>query len=393
MTRDELANAYAPVPEGFHGALVSAVRHIKEEEPVKKRHIGALSVVLALALLCGTALALVNYYSVRDYQADGAPDEAFEQHITAIGQTFETKDIKAIIGDAVFDGRKMALTMNLYAKDNAKRVFLYPTLEAYCGQSRLNITVGGMRGLDESGFLFPGGNQTEDALQNAYAMDVSLTDDTADSDVTWVFTLRVLAPNWEIVDCPAVLRGEADDLPVEQYSQLFRDAYQNKQIMAEYGESLAVYAGVLPAREDEAPMYQTLINSGAFTLRDTVSQTFVTPLPVVRSARDEAFAFDDCTVRVQSVYASFLQVAYDLTRESVGEERENARIRYELRDQTGAALEVTSRDHWPQDGVMRYTGEARPPKHDVTAVTFVPFTGDDDARVYDLSHAFTVTLR
>ena len=89
MKQTELQKAYSQIPQGFHNALLSAVSVAKEEQPVKKRHISLLVAVLIVALLCGTALAIINYYSVRDYQAGGKPSTGFENLVVEIGETYE----------------------------------------------------------------------------------------------------------------------------------------------------------------------------------------------------------------------------------------------------------------------------------------------------------------
>lgn len=43
-----------------------------------------LAAALIVMLLCGTAFAIVNYYSVRDYVADGQPSAAFERSIVPL---------------------------------------------------------------------------------------------------------------------------------------------------------------------------------------------------------------------------------------------------------------------------------------------------------------------
>lgn len=403
MKRNDLENAYAPVPEEFHNALLAAVREVKEERPMKKRHLSLLAALVIAALLCGTAVAVVNYYSVRDYQADSRPSAAFEDHVIEIGKTYENAFIKVVFGDTVFDGKKMALAMNLYSKDESKPVFLVPELKAFCGGRQLDVLIQGMRGLDEAGFLFPGLSGEEVYLENAYGLDADLTDADADSDITWVVTLRTLKPNWEIVDCAVQLHGDADDMPVDEYMQLFRDAYAKQKIMTVGGVSLGEYASVVFHGSEQA-MYQALIECGAFTLVDTIEQTFTTPMPVIRTAKAQSFQFDDYSVTVEHLSASFMRAEFSLRHDYKTTQTDpmsaRKQLHYEMRDQDGNIFNVDNSDGWfAEDGlVYHFTGEGSTEGQDISQITFIPFVWatEDEINVkavYDEFHAFTVTLK
>ncbi len=408
MKRSDLKDAYNPVPEAFHDALTAALRDVREEETVKKRHISLLAAIVIIALLCGTAVAVMDYYSVRDYEAEGMPSEAFEKHITEINKTYENEYVKMVVGDAIFDGSKMAFTLNLYPKDEQKRVYLYPSIEGFCGDRKLDIQIEGMRGMDESGFLFPGLEWDEQYLENSYALDVTLSEDVADTDVTWVFKMQVLAPNWEIVDNAVKLTGEATDMPVDQYMQLYRDAYNAKKIMTSYGSSLAEYASIIPASSPEMPLYECLIECGAFSQVTTFEQTFVTPLPPIKVVENLSFTFDDYSVTLDRLSVSFMRV--DLTlRHFYPTERDDSaegfeRVNYELRDQDGNVISGIDSATWLSDDKRELNRQASYTTggQEITSLTFVPFrfeyeapdTDSPDAVcVYDEAHSFTVELK
>lgn len=407
MKQTELQKAYSQIPQGFHNALLSAVSEVQEEQPVKKRHISLLVAVLIVALLCGTALAIINYYSVRDYQAGGKPSAEFEKLVVEIGETYENDYITLTIGDAIFDGNNLAVAMNLSSKDDTKPVYLYPRLEGDCGGQKLSVEVLGMRGDFMSGFLYPN-LLRGDELDNNYGFDAELYNGTADGDVTWRFSVMVLAPNWRIENDPTVLRGDGNDPSMEEYHKLFRSAYESERILTTDGESLVSYIasvypdsyGVLPM-DDPAyrSMGELLADCGAFTLIDTLECTFVTKTPEVKRISEQTYAFDDYTVELDSLEFSYLSADYTLRCVYPNGKQPVENVYYELRDQNGTALVSMSSHSGPADdhsGIV-YSGSVEPTRDDVTAITFVPYTFGADAQgvmrnLYDDAHAFTVEL-
>ncbi len=408
MKQTELQTAYLPVPQDFHNALLSAVSEVKEERPVKKWHLSLLVAMLIVALLCGAAFAVIHYYSVRDYQAAGKPSAEFEKLVVEIGETYENDYITLTVGDTIFDGERIALTMNLYSKDEAKPVFLFPQLKAYCGVRELMIDVEGMRGDFHSGFLYPN-ILTGDTLEHQYGVDAAVFNDAADGDVTWKLTMMVLAPNWPITNDTTVFHGADRSMPQEAYVKRFRDAYENQQILATDGENLAAYVSAIApdsygALTTDDPKYRTLgeelADSGAFTLVDTLECTFVTKTPEIKRINGLTFAFDDYTVELDSLELSYLRADYTLRHiYSVGELPTES-VRYELRDQNGTAFLSMGSQTGPieSDFSIAYSGSTEPTRDGVTAVTFVPYTFGADAEgtmrsLYDENHAFTVEVK
>lgn len=285
MKRSDLQNVYSPVPQGFHNALHNAAHSVEEKTDMKKNTSLVAICLLALLLTCGTALAVVKGYSVRQYAAGGNPSPAFERHITQLDQVFENEYVSFTLTDAIFDGNAISLAMNIKPIDESKPVYIFPQLTATCNGRSLDLDVVGMRGDFMSGFMIP--KQTDDdTLGGQYGVDVELFEDEADADVTWHFTLQVLAANWPIKNDDATLRGEGLDLSHEDFFQLFADSYARGEILTTWGESLSEYAAMLPTpsgMSDEAframKLGDQLAQSGAFTLIQTFVCYFDTALP------------------------------------------------------------------------------------------------------------------
>lgn len=407
MKQTELQKAYSQIPQGFHNALLSAVSAVGEERPVKKRPISLLAAVLIIALLCGTALAIIHYYSVRDYQAGGKPSAEFEKLVVEIGETYENDYLTLTVGDAIFDGNNLAMAMNLSSKDETKPVYLYPRLEGDCGGRKLSVEVLGMRGDFMSGFLYPN-LLRGDELDNNYGFDAELYEGTADGDVTWRFSVMVLAPNWRIENDPTVLRGDGNDPSMEEYHKRFRNAYESERILTTDGESLVSYIasiypdsyGVITMDDPEyRSMGELLADCGAFTLIDMLECTFVTQTPEVKRVSGQTFAFDDSTVVLDSLELSYLRADYALRCVCLNGKQPAESVYYELRDQNGTAFVSMNSHSGPADddsGIV-YSGSAEPTREEITAITFVPYTFGADAQgvmrnLYDDEHAFTVEL-
>ena len=415
MKLSALQKAYAPVPPAFHQGLMRAAHSVKEERPMRKRTTVVLAALLILAVLGGSALALIHYYSVREYEAGGKPWAEFEEHIVELNQTYANDWITLTLGDAVFDGSKVAMTMNLSPKDPGRPAYLYPRLSAYCGERKLNITMEGARGGFDSGFLFPN-IAGPDGLDGQYGFDAVLEEDFAGTDVTWVFTMKVLSPNWPLLNNSVMLRGEESDPPMEEYMQAFRDAYANRQILLSEGENLAEYASILPLPQDipaeEAALLSLpdrLIGSGAFTLVDTIECTFTTPLPASHHSglgKGLAFPVSGGAVTFGGLDFSFLLGRY---RFELLPEDEKALAgftggeAYEMRLPSGDVLPSSSwgmampGSHDGNPKALSFYGEFQMPEEVPDSLTFAFYTsvwpGDGrEIRTYDPSRNFTLPL-
>ena len=394
MKQADVRHAYDSVPQGFHDALHRAVHDVQEEKPMKKTGIRILICALMLALACGTALAIVQHYSVRQYQTGGAPSAAFEKNITQVDHRFENDYITFTLTDAVFDGDAIALAMDILPKDPLRPVYLYPTLTALCDGRPLDLDIQGMRGDFSSGFLLPM-QAGEDGHEGHFGFDAGLYEDEAAGDVTWTFTMQVLVPCWPVRNEESALVGAETREEFDAHMQRFREAYDGQEILVTGGDSLVEYAAMLPVPEgmtEEAAralrLGDALVASGAFTLADTLVCTFDTGLPEERWRGVGAglvFPLADYTVAFLGMDVSFMRVSYafdllfppEVTREAL-EALAADGLDYTLRDQNGQALAAGGHSGKQaltrEDGrlVLRCEGAADFSQDIPTEIHFVP---------------------
>ena len=292
MKQSDLRRVYSPVPQAFHDALVVAAHNVKEEQAVTKRMSWIFAVVLAVVLIASTALALVNYYSVRQYAAGGNPSPTFEAHLVEVNQTYENDYIIFTLTDAIFDGNALAIAMTLEAKDPEKYVYLCPKITAMSGEHVLALDIIGMRGDFMSGFVFP--SLIENYLDGKYGVDVALYEDEAEGDVTWTLQMGVFVLNWPVKNAPEYAGLGADSPEYKAYTQNFRAAYDRQEILVTWGDSPVEYAwlgqptpdGMSEEAFSALPLDEKLVRSGAFTKVDSIEYSFSTRLP-----DEEAFGF------------------------------------------------------------------------------------------------------
>ena len=286
MKQSDLKRVYSDIPQSFHDALLAAVHGVPEERTAVKRKTWVLVMAIIAVLIAGTALAIVNYYSVRQYEAGGSPSAAFEAHVVELNKTYENEYIKFTLTDAVFDGDILAMAMNIDAKSPDKHVYLCPKLTGVSNGCELDLDILGMRGDFASGFVFP--SLAEDHREGKYGFDVALYEDEAEGDVTWTLNIGVFAPNWPIRNAPEFTgSGGAEDPAYKAYEQSFRDAYERKEILVTWGDSPVEYAWLgqpLPEGMPEQAfadlrLDEKLVLSGAFTQVDTIEYSFTTKLP------------------------------------------------------------------------------------------------------------------
>ncbi|NLV58900.1 MAG: DUF4179 domain-containing protein [Clostridiales bacterium] len=410
-----LKQAYSPVPPAFHEELMRAAQSVKEECTMMKRTTVVLIAVFLLAVLCGTAFALFNYYSVRQYETGGKPSAVFEEHIVELNQTYQNDYITLTLGDAVFDGSEVAMTMNLSSQESSKPVYLYPRLSAYCGERKLDIDVQGSRGDFYSGFLFPN-IADPDVLGGQYGFDAIIYEDVADTDVRWVFTMKVLWPNWPLVNDTVILHGDDNDPPFEVYMQTFRDAYDNRKILLTYGESVVEYASRLPIPEGMTPeeaafvdLPESLVNSGAFTLVDTIECVFTTPLPITHHSglgKGITFPVPGGTIAFGGLDFSFLSGRYQfelIARDEKALASFTGHEAYEMTLPNGDVIPCSSRgvampgEHGGDSRALMFSGEFQMPEEVPDVLTFVFYScewpGDgSEVRTYDPARNFTLPL-
>ena len=125
--------------------------------------------------------------------------------------------------------------------------------------------------------------------------------------VDWQLNVQVFKPNWEIVLPEANKEWDA-------YEAQFAQAYDNGKIMAEFGLSLEEYVSCMPNLSDysnENWFTDQLVKSGAFTLADTLTFDFTTPLPASQEyGADQVYTFDEYTLTIRKLTRSFMRVKY-----------------------------------------------------------------------------------
>ena len=313
----DLAGAFPETPDLCRRAVLNAVGSYREEKKMKRPFVMAIAIVLILALLGGTALALVNYYSVRDAVANGTPSKEFEQNIIPIEQSKTAQGITVSLGDAVFDGSTLAAALELNHEEDAAPQYLISWLKAECDGEPLTSSVTGSSGDNDglsTNFFYPSADvryPTAEKLtilgdiydQGAYGMGWrELT-----APVDWRLEVQIFQPNWEIV-----LADEIRDW--DAYEAQFAQTYEQGKIMAEHGVSLEEYVSGMPNFSDcsnEKWFADQLVKSGAFTLADTLIFDFITPLPETKEyGADQVFAFDDYTLTIRKLTRSFMRVKY-----------------------------------------------------------------------------------
>ena len=382
------------------------LRRLAGEEKVMKKKVSvAFVLVAAVLLIAAAALAIANYFSVGEYLTNGQAGEELASHIVTLNQDYENDYIKLKVGDAVFDGQSMALAWSLESKQPDKPVYLYPSITAYCGDRQLNVECMEDYAVDDFGYFFPSLVTPENDDPNQ-AATYTIYEDTADTDVRWHFTMRVLVPNWPVVNCPVEMHGDADDLPVEDYGQLFHDAYANHIIMAEGGTSLAQYGNIIcadnPAAQ-EGDYGDILVAGGALTLADTIECDFTTVLPDVKDYTGASFELADYTAQVEKLRVSFMKVEYTIRQvfpEGASLAKFAEYIAYEVRDETGKPLFQGMTDRQEDGNALVYSGECTvayekddTPIDHLTALTFVPMRWNSEGKtVYDEANAFTVSV-
>lgn len=313
----DLAGAFPETPDLCRRAVLNAVGSYREEKKMKRPFVMAIAIVLILALLGGTALALVNYYSVRDAVANGTPSKEFEQNIIPIEQSKSAQGITVSLGDAVFDGTAMTTTLQLAHEENVGPQYLVTWLTAKSGGEDLEIESRSSSGSGDgyfSHFFYPSADP-----QIPMAEKLAVSGEIYDPDaygmgwldltapVEWQLNVQIYKPNWEIV-----LPEKINDW--DAYEAQFAQAFEQGKIMAGYGLFLEEYLDNMPSFGDqEADTWFTdqMVNSGAFTLADTLTFDFTTPLPETQEyGADQVYAFPDYTITVRRLTRSFMRVKY-----------------------------------------------------------------------------------
>ncbi|MGI6695403.1 MAG: hypothetical protein ACOX6O_04055 [Christensenellales bacterium] len=312
MKLEDLKGAYPPVSEEGHALFLRTLNGLKEEEPMKRKLTLSLALAIALILaLMATGIALVATYSVKDHL-----NPKFADQVTEIGDTYENNWLKLSLNDAISDGSRMSVALNLAHKTGAGEVYVFPVITAESEGQKLDVDL-------ESGFEFFDGAWLPEKTENPagpgnHTADFYIMEDVlpgAKGDITWTLTFHVLKPNWPLEVDPYSVKGyfESDKIAHEEYEQLFRDAYKNKRILLTYGDATVEYCAYLPTPEgmDQdkflwMPEWERLVISGAFDEVDRFSRSFTTKKAERAEAQttDNVYSFPEYDLTVTNLVAT-----------------------------------------------------------------------------------------
>lgn len=282
---------------------------------MKKTYAAILAAALILILLCGTAFAISNYFSVRDLVAEGNPSQQFEENITSVEETKEANGISFSFGDAVFDGNRLVAAMTLTAEDDAKTLFVQPVLEARQGETLIDTYT--LFNWNADGFLFP--QLTENAPRtHELAISSDIYDET-DGDVEWKLSVQLYEFLWPTEE----FAPQEDGVTRAIAEEILREAFLDQKILT-FGHSLSHLQTAVwtsdPKWLERAPICKAgnsfpemMVNAGAFALADTVVFDFTTAQPEpVELSKGQVFHFDEYDVEIKSLTQTFMQVDYEL---------------------------------------------------------------------------------
>lgn len=374
----DLKKAFPETPDMCREAVLHAVSTYREERIMKKKLVTILAATFAVILACSTALALVNYYSVREFVADGQGGKVFEENVMALGETRESNGFTFTLGDAVFDGTRFAATMNVAAEKGAESLYIYPQLEAWQGGMQLDVDFRDINGKYSrfAGFLYPG-MDAEHPMDNLWGFDATLYEET-EGEIEWKIRLLLCKVNWPVEEI--AWNGES----FEEQEDILRGDFMNETIRVRYGHMLDQYQSAICNSAPEwvntcpydGPFHELMTEAGAFTEVDTVVFDIETRMPEKKQlARGQVFSFEEYDVEVLSLTSSFMQVDYELeVRFHEKQESEHdLELSFTLLDQSGR--EMKWRDHrWAlsEDGMTArvYGSKERITDEELTAVTF-----------------------
>ncbi len=309
----DLQSAIPDTPKMCREAVLHAVGTYQEKGKRRVSYQVILAAALLTLLLGGTAFAIVNHFSVREYVAFEKGGAAFEKRIVPLGQEVTSNNLTISLGDAVFDGRSLSFTMGVQTENGAEPLYVLPMLEAFSGETQLKLDDYNAQGFDcEWGFLYP-----DTGADNRYGLTAELREVPSGQNVTWRYTLHVFRPEGEAIE--AMKSGSRNG-------------------------SLGDYLSALGVGGERWMLPDMIAETGLFSKADTIVFEFTMPVPERISVYPEsAYGFDGYEVAVKSVSVSFLQIEYELAirfdKPYTGLEEELP-YRYELTDQEGAVLQA-----------------------------------------------------
>lgn len=374
----DLKKAFPETPEMCRAAVLHAVSTYKEERIMKKRFVSILAAALAVILLCSTALAIANYYSVREFVADGQGSETFEENVLTLEQVKASNGLTFTLGDAVFDGTRFAATMSVEAAEGMESLYVYPYLEAWQGDTQLDVDFYGINGgyLDSIGFLYPS-MDAENPVDKLWGIDATLWE-AAEGEVQWRLSMLLCKVNWPVEEM--AWNGES----IEERECILREDFLNGTIRAFCGHHLSEYQSAICNSEPEwvktrpydGPFHEVMMAAGAFTEVDTVVFDISAQSPEkAQLAAGQVFSFDEYDVEVTSLTSSFMQVDYELeVRFHEKQESEHdLELSFTLLDQNGREMKWRE-GGWAlsEDGMTArvYGSWERITDEELTSVTF-----------------------
>jgi len=404
-------DAYPATPEMCREAVLHAVSTYREEEKEKrimKKPLAILAfAVLMVVLSVGTAVALVNAYSVRDSVAGGEPSREFEDRIQELTGEMTFDGVTLSMGDAVFDGTYLFFTLNAEAEDGAE-MYLLPELRAFCGGEERVVDYGVLNLGYSDGVLYS--PRLEYSIPAEWNARAELYGERAKETVEWRFTVRAFRPLWPIVS-------------MERYGELPGDCMENRVIavdemfgLPDLSYFIQELSAALDAETDWSPQIaaELLIRSGAFEAAGEQEIIFATPVsqPAAYQA-DQLIPYlndgvhDDSGYDIQftALETTFMRFRYemDVTLASDGAfSGFTAPLWFAMYDQNGRELEAETGPHMDLSAdrktIHAWNEGQYISDEPLTSVTFVPFrtayilNGEYIREGGDFSKAFTVIL-
>lgn len=308
----ELHDAFPPTPDICRDAVLHAVSTYKEEEIyMKKRHFTVLAAALMILLLCGTAYA-ISAFSVRDVITD--PNIALDDRLVPIESTQTSNGLTVTLGDAVFDGSTMLGSLQVETAEGMQPVYVIPRLEAQADGQPLDV-YGGLRDagtpdpLDYTvwtfGSLFPSADANYPSPEKLICK--GFTDEPIEQEVQWTLSLDLYTANWPMKDITSIYR-DGD-------YEAARTLYEQGCISTVFGRIDDAWIDWLFLNEEDVgiPLPELLTREGAFTLADTLTFSFTTPVFQPQVFHDDTIhQMDGFTIEVTDLRQTFLTLEYTL---------------------------------------------------------------------------------
>lgn len=269
----------------------------------------ALAAILILTSV--TAFAVMNYYSVRDFVAGGKTSAAFEEAIVTVEKTVESNGLSVSLGDAVFDGKDLAFTLDIVPVEGAEPVYVYPSLVGMRNGEPVEAYYYGFDFSYGAGAIIPSLNPEEPLAGSRRGVSVEIRDAMPSGTVDWTYTLKMYKPTGKLI----CVEDERlwKEMESGEWDAYCRALYANGEIGVMAGNSIGDYLRALDLEGDPMTEAERAERSGLFELVDTVVFEFSTEVSDEQNLVSETVhVFDGYTVTVKSVAASFMQVNYEL---------------------------------------------------------------------------------